>query len=123
MTSIAACVSLVTEDKRLGEPAPAVSANGAGSRNVGLVLASRMRGVYSALMADAAESEPSPPASSNRTQEWIHPISFRVNDDQFVVADALRATFHPPTFTEAFRWLLDSPEGRELIGRRVRGEI
>lgn len=82
-----------------------------------------MRGVYGALVADTAKPEPSPPIQGNRPQEWIHPISFRVNDEQIVVAEALRATFNPPTYTMAFRWLLDSPEGRELIARRVRGEI
>lgn len=68
-----------------------------------------------------------PPASQRnrhrKPSEWTHNISVRLNDEQIIVAEALRATFDPPTHTEAFRWLLSSAEGKDLIGRRVRGEI
>ena len=83
----------------------------------------RMRHVYSALVADTHQTSTSQPHRRRKPSEWTHNISVRLNDDQFVVAEALRATFDPPTHTEALRWLLESAEGKDLIGRRVRGEI
>jgi hypothetical protein len=71
----------------------------------------------------SAEPETTTPRRHRKPSEWVHPISFRVNDDQYMVAESLRATFDPPTHTEAFRWFLCSDEGRELIAKRVRGEI
>ena len=50
-------------------------------------------------------------------------VSGRLNDEQFVNWEALRSTFDPPSNGEVLRWLTESPEGRELIGRRVRGEV
>lgn len=58
-----------------------------------------------------------------KPSEWTHTISVRLNDEQFIVAEAFRAAFDPPTHTEALRWLLSSAEGKDLIARRVRGEI
>ena len=60
--------------------------------------------------------------SGIRPQEFIHHVSFRLNDEQFIAAEALRATFPGNSWAEAFRWIFDSPEGRELIRRRVAGE-
>ena len=58
-----------------------------------------------------------------RPAEYVHNISFRLNDNQIVAAEALRATFDPPSWSETFRWLFDSDEGRDLIRRRVAGEV
>lgn len=52
-----------------------------------------------------------------------HTIAFRLNDQDLLLADSLRATFDPPTYSQAMRWILMSPEGRELIAKRVRGEV
>lgn len=52
-----------------------------------------------------------------------HTISFRCDDEQVVLANALRTTFDPPTHSQAFQWLLSSAEGLALIASRVRGEI
>lgn len=51
--------------------------------------------------------------------EFVHNISFRLNDEQLIRADAFRSTFDVPSWAEAFRWLFDSEEGRELIQKRM----
>lgn len=60
--------------------------------------------------------------SGVRPQQFIHHVSFRLDDDQIIAAEALRATFPGNSWAEAFRWIFDSPEGRELIRKRVAGE-
>jgi hypothetical protein len=57
-----------------------------------------------------------------RPPEYVRTIAFRVTDEQFIVADTLRATCDPPSFSEAFRWLLDDPDVRNLIARRAGGQ-
>ena len=52
----------------------------------------------------------------------VHSISFKCTDEQFIVADALRASFDPPTWAEAMRWLIDSPDVRKAIRTRVNGD-
>ena len=53
--------------------------------------------------------------------KYTYPISFRLRDDQVPAAEALRCTFDPPSWGEAFRWLFDSPEGQSLLQKRMKG--
>lgn len=55
------------------------------------------------------------------TARPIHTVSFKCTDEQYIVADTLRASFDPPNFSQAMRWLLDSPEVRAAIRARVNG--
>lgn len=74
-------------------------------------------------MADTTDTSTPQAHRRRKPSEWTHNISVRLNDDQFIVAEALRATFDPPTHTESLRWLFESAEGKALIAKRVRGEI
>lgn len=82
------------------------------------VVPNRDRGLTARIREGYTASVP----SGVRPQEFIHHVSFRLNDEQFIAAEALRATFPGNSWAEAFRWIFDSPEGRELIRRRVAGE-
>ena len=82
-----------------------------------------MQHVYVGRVADTTDPAPSRHQRHRKPSEWTHNISVRLNDEQFIVAEAFRAAFDPPTHTEALRWLLSSAEGKDLIARRVRGEI
>jgi hypothetical protein len=64
--------------------------------------------------------EQPPPRTSSRL---THTIAFRCNDEQMIAAEALRQTFPSATWAEAMQWIFSSKEGRELIARRVKGEI
>jgi hypothetical protein len=74
-----------------------------------------------AILAQLAQ--PLEPPPTKPSAQFCKTIAFRVTDEQWVAADALRQTFPRGTFSEAFQWLLSSSEGRALIVRRVRGEI
>lgn len=68
-------------------------------------------------------SQPLEEPPPRRTGTLSHTIAFRCNDEQMVAAEALRSTFPSGTWAEAFQWFLSSGPGRELIAKRVRGEI
>lgn len=61
--------------------------------------------------------------SGVRPSKFIHHVTFRLDDEQIVAAEAFRATFPENSWAEAFRWIFDSDAGRELIRRRVSGEV
>lgn len=62
-------------------------------------------------------------AAYRRRKTFVHSVTAKLDDDQMVVADTLRSVMDPPTHTEAIRWLYSSDAGKELIARKVRGEI
>lgn len=83
--------------------------------------------VYDTGMADAdileQLSQPiEPPPPRHRTVK-AKTIAFRLTDEELVAADALRQTMPNASFSEAMRWIFSSAAGRELIARRVKGEI
>lgn len=77
-------------------------------------------GTEAILQELSRELEPPPP---RRVGIYTHHISFRCTDEQMVAANAFRSTFPSGTWAEAMQWFLSSKEGRELIAKRVRGEI
>lgn len=60
--------------------------------------------------------------SGIRPPEYIHHVSFRLNDEQGALAADLRSTFPNHTWGEAYRWLMSQPETVAAIKQRIRGE-
>jgi hypothetical protein len=58
-----------------------------------------------------------------RRAQYQHTIAFRCTSEQMIAADALRSTFPGGSMSEAFQWFLSSAAGRELISRRIKGEV
>lgn len=55
-------------------------------------------------------------------RNYNHTVAFRLNDEQSILADALRTTFPEASWSVSFRWLLDQPAVRAVIAARVRGD-
>lgn len=68
-------------------------------------------------------SRPLPEAPSRPVAQYTHSVSARLTAEQMIAADALRSTFPSGRISDAIQWIFSSAEGRELIARRVRGEI
>lgn len=53
--------------------------------------------------------------------ETVHPhhVTFRLDDEQFQTAMALRNTFPNRTWAEAFRFLLGHPQVQEIVNQRA----
>lgn len=56
-------------------------------------------------------------------RRYNHVVSFRLDDDAMMRAEALRSSMPDGTWAEVGRWLFGSEASVEMIGRRVRGEI
>lgn len=52
-----------------------------------------------------------------------HHVTFRLDDEQFQTAMALRNTFPNRTWAEAFRYLLDHPSVLEIVDARVVSKV
>lgn len=55
--------------------------------------------------------------------KYVHFVSARVSDEQIAIWEDFRASFDYPSNAEAFRWLLSSDAGKELIGKKIRGDV
>lgn len=55
-------------------------------------------------------------------RNYNHTVAFRLNDEQSILADALRTTFPENSWSVSFRWLLDQPAVRAVIAARVRDD-
>lgn len=90
-------------------------------------LRTRRRRVYDPSVPDASIldqlAQPIEAPPPRRVGVMKHNISFRCTDEQMVAAEAFRSTFPSGTWAEAFQWFLSAGPGRELIAKRVRGEI
>lgn len=53
-------------------------------------------------------------------REYPHVISFRVTTNEGRKLQALRSTFPEQKWGDTFRWILEQPEVREVIQRRLR---
>lgn len=60
--------------------------------------------------------------SGIKPKEFVHHISFRLNDADATLASDLRNTFPNNTWAETFRWVMQDPVIVDRIKSRIRGE-
>jgi hypothetical protein len=57
-----------------------------------------------------------------RSKEYVHHVTFRLNDHDAALAADLRSTFPNNTWAETYRWVMNDPVIVERIKQRIRGE-
>lgn len=60
--------------------------------------------------------------SGIKEREFVHHVTFRLNDKDATLAADLRATFPRNTWAETYRWVMNDPVIVERIKARIRGE-
>lgn len=58
-----------------------------------------------------------------RPIQFAHVVSFRLTDDQALLADELRASFENQTWAEMGRWLFSDDRIHEIIRSRLLEEL